>query len=73
METMREDDEDTEQEISTAYARSAKMYAPKSLVLVSRFDYFDTFRVSAKGGGRGTQGECGEKGDREDGRIELLL
>jgi len=43
-ESMRHDDgDDTEQELSLV--RCSKMYAAKSLVLVSRFDYFETFRV----------------------------
>jgi len=43
-ESLRLDDgDDTEQELSLV--RCSKMYAAKSLVLVSRFDYFETFRV----------------------------
>jgi len=36
-------DDDADQELSLV--RYSKMYAAKSLVLVSRFDYFETFRV----------------------------
>ena len=44
-ESLRHDDgDDAEQELSLV--RCSKMYAAKSLVLVSRFDYFETFRVS---------------------------
>jgi len=43
-ESLRLDDgDDVEQELSLV--RYSKMYAAKSLVLVSRFDYFETFRV----------------------------
>jgi len=43
-ESLRLDDgDDTEQDLSLV--RCSKMYAAKSLVLVSRFDYFETFRV----------------------------
>ena len=44
IEPLKEDDEDTEQDL--ALVRCSKMYAPKSLVLVSRLDYFETFRVN---------------------------
>jgi len=43
-ESLRLDDgDDAEQELPLV--RCSKMYAAKSLVLVSRFDYFETFRV----------------------------
>ena len=43
-ETLKEDDgDDAEQEL--ALVRCSKMYAAKSLVLVSRVDHFETFRV----------------------------
>jgi len=38
-----EDGDDADQEPSLV--RCSKMYAAKSLVLISRFDYFETFRV----------------------------
>jgi len=43
-ESLRLDDgDDTEQELTLV--RCSKMYSAKSLVLVSRFDHFETFRV----------------------------
>jgi len=46
-ESMRLDDgDDVEQELSLV--RCSKMYAAKCLVLVSRFDFFETFRVRAR-------------------------
>lgn len=45
-EALKEDDgDDAEQELTLV--RCSKLYAPKSLVLVSRLDYFETFRVSS--------------------------
>jgi len=41
---MKEDDEDADQDL--ALIRCSKVYAPKSLALVSKLDYFETFRVS---------------------------
>lgn len=44
-EALKEDDgDDAEQELTLV--RCSKLYAPKSLVLVSRLDYFETFRAS---------------------------
>ena len=44
------DDEDSaaSEDGSATLVRGNKMYAPKSLVLVSRLDYLDTFRVSSQ-------------------------
>lgn len=44
IEPMKEDDEDADQDL--ALIRCSKVYAPKSLALVSKLDYFETFRVS---------------------------
>ena len=41
------DDEDADEQ-DLALVRAAKLYAPKSLVLVSKLGYFETFRVSSE-------------------------
>ena len=43
------DDDDEMGSQDPELIQSSKLFAPKSLVLVSRLEYFDTFRVS---GGR---------------------
>lgn len=41
----RHDDDGDDQEVDPALVRHSKMFAPKSIALVSKLDVFETFRV----------------------------